>query len=131
MDGITKVLGHMWTSVVCDVLISVCGVRISILETSLNSQWSLPVGFYKDAWLELLDAHFKAIPSLKEVVIHDYTVDNISNRMEKKMRDYGLAVKKLGDSGFRLPFMTFEKEEEEVEEEEEEGRRKNDLPVQN
>jgi hypothetical protein len=31
MDGITKVLGHMWTSVVCDVLISVCGVRIRFL----------------------------------------------------------------------------------------------------
>jgi hypothetical protein len=27
-NGITKVPGHMWTSVVCDVLISVCGVRI-------------------------------------------------------------------------------------------------------
>jgi hypothetical protein len=29
--GITKVPGHVWTSVVCDVLISVCGVRIRFL----------------------------------------------------------------------------------------------------
>ena len=29
--GITKVPGHVWTSVVCDVLISVCGVRIIFL----------------------------------------------------------------------------------------------------
>ena len=39
----------------------------------------------------MLNTHFKAISSLKEVVIHDY--GDLSNDLVKMMRDYGWTLK--------------------------------------
>jgi hypothetical protein len=71
--------------------------NIAILETSLYDIW--PFEYYKvngslivaGAALELLDTRFKAILSLKEVIVHIYK--DPSNNLLKKMRDCGWTVK--------------------------------------
>jgi hypothetical protein len=83
---------------------------IAILETSIidlatdiimyginHGPWIIKV----QAALELLDPRFKAIPSLKEVIVHDCS-DSLSDGVAKKMRDYRLTVRRSGDSDLRL-----------------------------
>ena len=45
------------------------------------------------AVLEVLDARFKAISSLKEVIVRDRDFDGLSDDLMKKMRDYGWTIK--------------------------------------
>ena len=67
---------------------------VAILEISLHDFWSNDANgsrTIKQAVLESLDARFKAIPSLKEVIVYDY--DDLSKDLVKKMHDYGWTVK--------------------------------------
>ena len=41
----------------------------------------------------VLDARFKAISSLKEVIVRDRDFDGLSDDLMKKMRDYGWTIK--------------------------------------
>jgi hypothetical protein len=63
---------------------------IAILETLLN-KW--PLECYKDVALELLDTRFKAIPSLKEVIVQVHTYIDIRDDSLKRMRNYGWTIK--------------------------------------
>jgi hypothetical protein len=65
--------------------------NIAILETSLRDIW--PFESYKTSGLlELLDARFKAILSLKEVIVPISSYKVPSNDLKKKMRDCGWTV---------------------------------------
>lgn len=56
-------------------------------------------------------------------IVNDYTVDNLSYRMVKKIRDYRLTVRRPDDLilDSKRPFLRFKKEEEEEEVEQEYG----------
>jgi len=72
--------------------------NIAILEMSLYDIW--PFEYFKangslivaEAALELLDTRFKAISSLKEVIVHIYRDPIAGNNLQKKMRDCGWTV---------------------------------------
>ena len=63
---------------------------IALLEAC--QRHPLPLITYTDAALELLDARFKAIPSLKEVIFHITTYDDLDDTL-KKMRNHGWIIK--------------------------------------
>jgi hypothetical protein len=82
---------------------------IAILETSLRDTFRLEFADYKldsspiaAEALELLDARFKAISSLKEVIVnvHVYDDEGLSDDLRKKMRDceWTIKVTKLEES---------------------------------
>jgi len=72
---------------------------ISILETFLYGIWRLErykadrLGTISEAVLGLVDERFKAISSLKEVIVHVYSYEDISDDLIKKMGDYGWTTK--------------------------------------
>jgi len=66
---------------------------IAILETSLSRLW--PLEYYKGTALELLDARFKTIPSLKEVIVHVHAGDEPIGSILKKMDSYGWTTKMM------------------------------------
>jgi hypothetical protein len=84
---------------------------IAILETSLRDTFRLKCADYRldsspiaAEALDLLDARFKAISSLKEVIVdvHIYDDEGLSDDLRKKMRDCGWTIKvtKLEESWY-------------------------------
>jgi hypothetical protein len=84
---------------------------IAILETSLRDTVRLECADYRldsspiaAEALDLLDARFKAISSLKEVIVdvHIYDDEGLSDDLRKKMRDWGWTIKvtKLEESWY-------------------------------
>jgi hypothetical protein len=66
---------------------------IAILETSLCYYW--PVECYKGMALESLDTRFKAIPSLKEVIVNFFSEQDRGRSVLKKMHSYGWTTKRV------------------------------------
>ncbi|KAI9856730.1 MAG: hypothetical protein M1813_008767 [Trichoglossum hirsutum] len=119
---------------------------IATLETSLRDDFRLEcVGYKLDSSpitveaLELLDARFKAILSLKVVIVdaHVYDDEDLSDDLMKKMRDCGWTIKvakleklEYVDSEYYLD-MEEEEDEEDEEWEDEYYRRRYDFHWKN